>query len=360
MQIKDKNKYFEPLTGFRGLAAISILLFHSLFPCFRALWIGVPMFFVLSGFLITRILIKNKLAKNYLKVFYFKRALRIFPIYYLALLFSILWGVLVHNDISQLPYFIFYLQNFTISQNILPDYCNGIMNHTWSLSVEELFYLFWPFIVLVLNRKALVATSILIGTSCIFYKLIMITFYYKVQTDQLLMLSLAGNVDGLMAGSFLGILSLNKESFIYTSFSTKTLALSIFIFTASLAANYWIFFDSKLFSYFKFLLNQSTIVASFYTIAWIISEKENLSFCFKIFNSSFLQLTGKISYGLYLYHAIIYALIEASFYHFKINVNPIFTLLLKIIITYIVSITSWYLIEKPFLRLKDRNNYKFV
>src|SRR6187402_1893428 len=105
MREKEPNlytpEYFEPLTGLRGLAAIFILLFHSLFPCFKALWIGVPLFFVLSGFLITRILIEHKGATHFFRVFYFKRSLRIFPIYYLALLISVFWGLLVHADLSQ-------------------------------------------------------------------------------------------------------------------------------------------------------------------------------------------------------------------------------------------------------------------
>jgi peptidoglycan/LPS O-acetylase OafA/YrhL len=112
--------HFDSLDGFRGLAALFILFFHSLLPWFRPLWIGVPMFFVLSGFLITRILITHKEAPGYLKTFYSKRALRIFPIYYLALFISVLWALLVHASFRNFPFFLFYLQNFIIAADIKP------------------------------------------------------------------------------------------------------------------------------------------------------------------------------------------------------------------------------------------------
>ena len=136
---ETKEDRFESLTGIRAVAVIFILLVHSHFNFFRVLWIGVPVFFVLSGFLITRLLLKNKDAKNYFRVFFVRRSLRIFPIYYLVLFTTVLWGVVTQKDISQLYYYIFYLQNFVISRGITPEFCDGILRHTWSLSVEELF-----------------------------------------------------------------------------------------------------------------------------------------------------------------------------------------------------------------------------
>ena len=350
--------YFKSLNGFRALAAIFILLFHSMFPYFRTLWIGVPMFFVLSGFLITRILIEHKAAGNYLKAFYFKRALRIFPIYYLALLISVFWGLLVNADLSRLPVFIIYLQNFTISRNLLPEYCYGLMNHTWSLSVEELFYLVWPFVILFAGKKLLPVLIVFIGLSSILYKVIVISFFYTGHSDQLLLLSLAGNLDGLMAGALLGMLSLNKGSFLNRPFPFKQFFALLLVFTITLAANYCHFNIPRHFSVFKELLSVLAVFVSFYTIVWLISEKKTGSFFTRALNHPFMQLSGKISYGLYLYHALIFGITSACVYHFQIDANLFLLFLFKITLTYVVALLSWHAIEKPFLRLKDKLPYQ--
>jgi peptidoglycan/LPS O-acetylase OafA/YrhL len=353
---KQEGVYFPSLTGFRGMAAILILLFHSMLPWFKALWIGVPLFFVLSGFLITRILLQNKTEGNYFKAFYIKRALRIFPIYYLAILISIFWGLLVNADLSQLPLFLIYVQNFSISQDIQPDYCYGLMNHTWSLSVEELFYFVWPFIVLISNKKLLIWMTVFISAASIVYKAALITFFYTTHTDQLWMLSLAGNIDGLMVGALLGILSLNPESFINKKFPCKSFLFSALIFASCFGANYFIYLDEKTGSIFKVLLSVSTIVTAFYLMAWLISNSDNRFLI--LFNLKFLRFTGKISYGIYLYHALVFGILDAIVFHYKINFNEIALFIIKVVLTYFIAIFSWRLIEKPILRFKDKVSYK--
>lgn len=350
--------YYKPLNGLRGLAAILILLVHSLFPCFKALWIGVPIFFVLSGFLITRILLLNKTSENYFKAFYFKRALRIFPIYYLALLFSVFWGLAVKADFNHFPLFLIYLQNFPISQNNSPDYCYGLMNHTWSLSVEELFYLFWPLLVFILQKRTLVWVTLLIGLASILFKLVMLCFFYTEHTDQLLLLSLAGNIDGLMAGALLGILSLDSTSFLYRPFPLKTFYFALLFFCLVLAANYHTYSEIFHFSLVKNLLSLCVIAFTFFAIAWVITHQNSSSLFLRPFNSRLLQFAGTISYGLYLYHAIVYGITEAFVYHFKISFGSVPLLFFKILITLLISILSWRFIEQPFLRLKNKIPYK--
>ena len=78
----SETKHIPLLDGFRAMAIIFVLLVHTKLLAFQFGWIGVPMFFVLSGFLITRILLDNKTSGNYFKAFYFRRVVRIFPIYY--------------------------------------------------------------------------------------------------------------------------------------------------------------------------------------------------------------------------------------------------------------------------------------
>lgn len=351
------SAYFSALDGFRGLAAIFVLCFHSMFPVFRTLWIGVPMFFVLSGFLITRILIQQKDSKNFLKIFYIKRSLRIFPIYYLALLISVVWGLLVHADLSKLPVFLVYLQNFTISNNVLPDYCNGLMNHTWSLSAEEIFYIFWPVLILVMPTQNIKALCFSIGIACLMYKCILLTFFYNGLTSQLLQLSLVGNVDGLMAGSLLGFLSLKKELLTKTIFPLKIFLFVLFLFVAVLSFNYLDLWDLRQLAIFKATLSVLTVSVSFFLI-WFISIEKSESFIHTFFRTRFMQFTGKISYGIYLYHALVYGVTASCVYHFQLQVDVVVIFLFEVLITYLFATLSWYWIENPILRLKNKFQYE--
>ena len=165
----NKLKYYQNLDGVRAIAALMVIVFHffrETTPNTQLLYIvkeisyfgqtGVTLFFVLSGFLITRILIYTKGTEGYFKNFYLRRTLRIFPLYYLFLL---LWYYVApifiemeSSSFNQQIYYFSYLQNFarTFDWNVIGP------NHFWSLAVEEHFYLFWPFIIFFFSRKNLV------------------------------------------------------------------------------------------------------------------------------------------------------------------------------------------------------------
>src|SRR5688572_13459000 len=141
----SNSDYYEGLNGIRAIAVISVMLFHF-YPSgiFLFGWMGVDLFFVLSGFLITNILLKNKYSNNYFKNFYIRRAIRIFPIYYIVVIpLLVLNIVFKSNDYWGVSSYLFYFQNFTA---ISRDYLHGLQ-HTWTLAIEEQFYLFFPFIV---------------------------------------------------------------------------------------------------------------------------------------------------------------------------------------------------------------------
>ena len=147
------------LDGIRGIAVTLVALLH--FGYLNGGWIGVQAFFVLSGFLITGILLADRDAplRAYLRRFYWRRTLRIFPLYYgyLALLAVsyALRGVPAEfaDDAGAL---FTYTYNFTRATDFTP---TPFFTHLWSLAVEEQFYLVWPFLVHALSRRALVALA---------------------------------------------------------------------------------------------------------------------------------------------------------------------------------------------------------
>jgi peptidoglycan/LPS O-acetylase OafA/YrhL len=160
------------LDGVRGVAILMVVAMHSLYlapafgvplehPLARTLmlgWCGVDVFFVLSGLLITGILVRTRGDEHYFRNFYARRALRIFPLYYLVLVL-LLW-VLPRSPVTgaeQAAYLLYY-QNIRFAL-FGQEFFDPARLVTWSLAIEEQFYLVWPAVVLLLPRRALVVAS---------------------------------------------------------------------------------------------------------------------------------------------------------------------------------------------------------
>ncbi|HET8870890.1 MAG TPA: acyltransferase [Aquabacterium sp.] len=178
----ERGDYLPALDGVRALAVLMVVphnlrlmvephdaATHVLDAILDRGWIGVDLFFVLSGFLITRILLQTRTAPNYYSGFYWRRTLRIWPLYYVALLFM-LWvvpalGWLPVHDRSHDAYFWLFLSNF-----VQPLHHHGpSLPHFWSLAVEEQFYLLWPLLVAWLRPGSLARLCLgLISFSVVF------------------------------------------------------------------------------------------------------------------------------------------------------------------------------------------------
>ena len=175
------------LDGVRGIAILAVCALHMsiIEPACRLDrvwlraaefgWAGVDLFFVLSGFLITGILLDSKAGPNYFRNFYARRVLRIFPLYYAILVMAFL--VLPHvdalqhslglGDASPASYWT-YLCNFSMARH--HEFPWGPLAVTWSLAIEEQFYLIWPAVVLVLNREQLIRMCLMLGLSALFVR----------------------------------------------------------------------------------------------------------------------------------------------------------------------------------------------
>jgi len=160
--------YIRSLDGLRGIAILLVMSFHAGLNQFG--WMGVQLFFVLSGFLITRILWKEKMTGGsrllQFRNFWIRRSLRIFPLYF-AFLALLGLSYLVVAFPSYLPQYFAYLVTYTVNYTRTADWwiVTPLFTHLWSLSIEEQFYLFFPFIILLapvrLIRILLVAVIIL-------------------------------------------------------------------------------------------------------------------------------------------------------------------------------------------------------
>ena len=152
------------LDGLRGIAFLLVFALHTDY--LQAGWVGVQLFFVLSGFLITGILLDMKKAlppREYFFKFYGRRFLRIFPLYYFYLLLMsgvVLWLITIAYRpnymklfLGQIQYAAFYVYDFFFATNFFKH--SLFLDHFWSLSVEEQFYIFWPVLILLVPEKAL-------------------------------------------------------------------------------------------------------------------------------------------------------------------------------------------------------------
>lgn len=146
MESEPSTRRILQLDGLRALAFGSVFLQHAYH--IPLLWMGVDCFFVLSGFLITSILMRQRGASGAIRTFYIKRARRILPPYCLALaIVALTLGV---SWVTDWPYLAFFTANFGIAFQKMK---TGALSPLWSLSVEEHFYLLWPFIILFLSRR---------------------------------------------------------------------------------------------------------------------------------------------------------------------------------------------------------------
>ena len=143
----DQLGYEPALDGLRGLAVIQVLLFHAHLPGFANGTVGVGIFFVLSGFLITFLIMSeiDKTGKFSLRNFYIRRVRRLLPAYAVVITFCIVATFILWRDFSTLRGALtsmFHVSNWVLI--LVPNKGLGMLHHTWTLSIEEQFYLIWP------------------------------------------------------------------------------------------------------------------------------------------------------------------------------------------------------------------------
>lgn len=207
------------LDGLRGIAILLVLVMHTMHfastqPAWAAInavgaagWIGVDLFFVLSGFLITRVLLDLQPARNRLAVFYGRRALRILPGYFVTLLVAVplvLWFSPPHIAAlmrDSLPWFLVFGQNFYGAWSPPGDGWLPVAQ-LWSLAVEEQFYLLWPLLVWGLRRQKLARMSLALAAVAVACKLVMVLIDAPLQAPYVLPFT---RMDCLTAGAFLAV-----------------------------------------------------------------------------------------------------------------------------------------------------------
>ena len=359
------------LDGLRAIAFLLVFFYHITWIGFG--WIGVQLFFVLSGFLITGILVNMKIrlaGAAYFVKFYGRRFLRIFPLYYFYLL--VMWLLvswMAANQIKpkymslfhdQLPYALTYIYNFYAASALFERY-TSFLTHLWSLAVEEQFYILWPLLIFLVPRaRYKTAFLSVIGLSFLF-RLWVATWTPEsvpafLTSDPLRVIYFLpfSHLDAFALGALLTVVDIPKAP---VQFIALLIGLPVLgIVTDALASGTWSGAAN---------LGLPLLLPYAYKSVWGYTAL-NYLFAVLIFGVArrgwferFLEFRpiaylGKISYGLYVYHFVIIWLVTVPFRVSSTAPVPFLNAAAALILTTLVAGLSYRLLEKPLMDLKDR------
>ena len=350
------------LDGVRGVAVLLVFIshfhwilspdpfltkvtpWHFINRTFEAGFMGVDIFFVLSGFLITSLLLKDRSTNqtDLFKRFYRRRALRLLPALY-ALLIADFFVSRWENFPGDIQWrttwhAILFLNNWNIVNNF--GEAQNDLGHLWSLGIEEQFYLIWPLTIWLL-AKLKIPSKMMIPL-ILFASLVVMVHRTSLWNDGtswiIIYIRTDTRLDSLLIGAMF--------AYVYRHFQVPSKILNS-VATLSLMG----------LVYIKYVLDKSPFI---FEMGWtiiallagfiILSVAEGVFFVQKVFTWRPLTMIGKVSYGLYLWHMPIFLLFGR---HVTSGPRPL-RLLIGIVIASVVTSLSWFFIEKPFLNLKNR------
>ncbi len=356
------KEFFPNLDGLRFFAFFLVFWQHAFVPLMETLQIpadykhyfvtgglGVSFFFVLSGFLITYLLLKENAKNGFIniKAFYVRRILRILPLYYAVLAFGFLlyplMRYLLHlppQDNGNPVLYILFLGNFDVMSAALdrPSFV-GIL---WSLAIEEQFYIFWVLLLVIVPRKLYIFLILLV--------IIVSTAFRALQTDEkILYFHTLSVISDLGIGAAMAYLAFNKPSF--TAFFKRLSKLAIAaIYVLGIAL---VFVFPNLFN----AAIQRIVFSLFF--AFVIAEQNYSDNSFyKMSNFKRISFCGVFTYGLYMLHPIVFYFINLAAEWIGIEKAAISTILMVAAAGLALSIAaaaaSFYIFEKPVLKFKQR------
>ena len=373
-----KTRRDAALDGLRGLAILLVFIFHyggglqSTKPAQRLAgyftqfsWCGVVLFFALSGFLITGSLWEMSHTVNRLRNFYARRALRILPLYILALLAVAVAAILTGAHFTQLRpllVFVFFLQNFPhLSSYALQTPSPHPLYHFWTLAVEEQFYLIWPIVIfLAHSRRHALRLSLWFFAVCEFFLISVYTLapFAGARTHHLYDYFLLTQGGAIALGCALSLAMGNRASPTGRKPGTHRLVrkyamhafiggLAVYLWTSIASGTLYLTYPSQ------FWLGLPCLsIAAAATIPLVLRT----GLPRQIFSWAPLGWLGRISYGFYVYHILLepfYDRLGAQISHTHTgDYYHIVRAILAFVLTYIVSMISFYLFEMPILSLK--------
>lgn len=378
----ESNKvFFQNLEGLRFFAFFVVFINHASHSLgyfnhshyfafinehfFKSGDLGVSFFFVLSGFLITYLLMKEKemSGKINIKNFYLRRILRIWPVYFLVVALCLIVFPLLHNlvpgwfpisvDTSSLNplFYLTFTGNFDYLVNGISNVMIGVL---WSVSIEEQFYLFWPIIIAFIPKKHLLKTFIAIILVAIAFRF----FYSHGGNAMIIKYHSLSCMSDLAMGAVIAYLCCNEHFIERIKKIPRFIILLIYCILLILIPLR--FYMWKLGSHYVHLASVAPVIFSF-IFAFIILEQNyaNNSF-YKISKSKLISSFGKYTYGMYCYHMISFFIVLFTFNLIGIKLLSmglstfLFSVFTSFFLTILISELSFTYFESFFMKLKNK------
>jgi peptidoglycan/LPS O-acetylase OafA/YrhL len=365
---RDYSAQRDPaLDGVRGLAMLMVVLIHGFTPrpdglitrvlhnSFESFFIAVDLFFVLSGFLITSILIRSRGSEVYLRQFYWRRILRIAPAYIMAML--VCFVVLPHFTdpdsaralhAATLPH-LFYLQNlFAAVRGPMP----SELSHFWSLAIEEQFYLLWPLTVLAVPPRRLAQVCAGLYVLACLGKL---AFWLSGASWLTLYVCTPCHMEGLVAGAWIAASRENHGRWDMPPWLRRVGPMALALL---LALAVWVP-GKKLFERDQVVLHTFLASVVFTWVMYHVISAGSHDLLRRIFALRFLRVLGTYSYGIYLMGwglvlHVQYPLAARLQHHMGDNLALVLSGLFTTALNIGLAVLMYHAIEKPVLAWKDR------
>jgi peptidoglycan/LPS O-acetylase OafA/YrhL len=369
--MQTQTNYIKSLDGVRAIAILLVMAFH--FGVIRFGWMGVQLFFVLSGFLISSILLKEKDKPSplpqRLKKFWIRRSLRIFPLYYIYLTVFVvicLFTAFPPGYFSDLPYLYSYTFNLTRISNSWHE--SPVYTHFWSLCVEEQFYLFFPFIVFLLSRSSLRRLLVVVLIAGPLFRWSFGNYLTQsgkttFEVFDVIYWFPLSHLDAFFTGLAIPLLGLKDR----IKHPQWLFALCVVLALGAGMANY--FFESHGHSLptsmgYNFGDVNSYQHVWYYTVLnlftgslllLLVSSYNSMPgrFIKRIFENNILVAIGKVSYGMYILHWVIQTQLVERWIPVSEN-NKYWLFLIDVPVVYAFALCSFHFIEQRFTQLKDK------
>jgi peptidoglycan/LPS O-acetylase OafA/YrhL len=336
--------YVPALDGIRAVAALVVVLFHARIGFVNG-DLGVDVFFVLSGFLITGILLRSGPdGRMRYREFYRRRALRLLPAYFAVLTASVvsdrIWDA--GGTLKGAAFSFFYVSNWATADGI----GTGLLAHTWSLSIEEQFYLVWPLTLMGILRWAggrrSRATGAVVALVALSYLSVLLCWWLGASVSFTWNSTVSRGLE-LLAGGLLALVvswwhrpSESRRAGRAVGAAGAVSLAGLLVIANVDVADPWV----------EILLQWPVVTALTVTLIWAcISPLDNP--VKRLLATPPMVLTGRVSYGLYLWHFPVFVLIDSI-----VGLDGWSPRLLGLAITAIIVPLSYRYIEQPFLRLK--------
>jgi peptidoglycan/LPS O-acetylase OafA/YrhL len=373
------NKRIVELDGVRGLAILLVLVWHYAFSQLRVpvgtalayaqkllsmTWIGVDLFFVLSGFLIGGILLDNRTAKNYFSAFYLRRALRIFPLYYLLLAcFALLatnstfadgpeFDWLMRDSLPMWAYF-GYLQNFVVAER--GDMGSNWMAITWSLAVEEQFYLVLPALIYIVSKRALPWILGVLVVVAVFFRIVMFLNHHNAGLPGFVLLP--GRWDALFIG-VLGAYAVRQREFL-NRIESLLPWLRALVLSGSAAAFAFLVSGQGIGSV-GMTYGGYTIIAITSLGAILLALYSKRGWINALVSMRPIVWLGTVSYGVYLLHQPVSGLVHGLLRQQSPRIDGLADLAVTgigVAVTLVLASASWRYFEKPLVEIGHSAKY---